>query len=465
MLMFAFLIVVFIFEYMAPHKFVWKPTYDKKDKEPFGCYVFDDVVSSSVENYSVVSKTFYQIIQEDSTISQHAFLLTEDHPTFSETDINNLYKLIHNGNQIMICTSNFPYTLKDTLFFDTEYGGYFPSFEVYIQRQSFNRDSIFFGTDTLNPEYIYEVYPHFHPVSIIPGKIINSNIVTGEETFEDTSEEEDFTKTTKWEFTQINCDSMEILVWDSENKPLVVRAFIGKGELFLVSTPLMFTNYGLLDGDNASYTFRLLSYMKEKPLVRIESYGSHNNKPETPLRYILSEPPLRWATYFTIILIISFMFFAAKRRQRVIPVINAPTNRSKEFMLLISNLYYQKRGNKQYNLEILKMRYDNLCCEIQNMAGIDFKKNTLTESDYEQLIIKMHLNFSSFSISQLFNDILKSFNQSEVSYKDLRFYSYLINTLLNDMRESMHDKIRRRLITIIREEEILKKIQQKNSRK
>ncbi|MBF0828428.1 DUF4350 domain-containing protein, partial [Muribacter muris] len=35
----------------------------------------------------------------------------------------------------------------------------------------------------------------------------------------------------------------------------------GKGEIMLVSTPLLFTNYGVLDGNNVNYIFRLLSQM------------------------------------------------------------------------------------------------------------------------------------------------------------------------------------------------------------
>jgi len=445
--LFAFLVIVFIFEYMAPHKFVWSATYDKNDKEPFGSYVFDDVVSSSVENYTVVNKTFYQILQEDSTISQHAFLITEKHLDLNKTDIECLYKLIHSGNQVMLCTENFPHSLKDTLYFETSYGGYFPSLDVYIQKENnHNRDSIFMGTDTLNHEYIFEVYPHFHPVSITAGKkklissdtpdnssaddeiifddeliIDNENgvemddeatidyeTVTEEEILKYMTEKVDSMEARVLEFAPANCDSMEILVWNSENKPLVLRAFIGKGEIFIVSTPLMFTNYGVLDGGNVSYAFRLLSYMKGKPLIRVEAYGIHGDEPETPLRYLLSEPPLRWAVYFTMLLLLLFMFFTAKRRQRIIPVVNAPTNKNIEFMQLISNLYYQKHNNA----EILKMKHTYFCAEVKSLIGIDLQENIPDEQDYKRLIEKtgMEMDF----ISKLLKDIQMALYRSEV---------------------------------------------------
>ena len=465
--LFAFLMIVFLFEYMSPHKFVWTPTYDKNDKEPFGSYVFDDVLSSSIEDYSVTNKTLYQILQEDSTISQHAFLLTEERLTFSEVDIESLYKLIHLGNQVMICTRDFPYSLEDTLCFEVEYKNYYPPLNVYIQEQR-NRDSIFFGVDTLNPEYIFEIYPYFHPVSITTGKSKwiktiddettpdNKNFIDDDKAIEDNmviENEEDLnnetnirdemdtdyeinedtiiktvnTETGKRQFVPINCDSMKVLVWNNKNEPLVIHTFLGKGELFLVTTPLMFTNYGILDGNNASYAFRLLSYMKDKPLFRIEAYGKHGDKPQTPLRYVLSEPPLRWALYSTIILLISFMAFASRRRQRIIPVVNAPPNRSLEFMQLISNLYYQKHNNG----EILKMKHTYFCAEVKSLIGIDIQENATNEQEYKRLTEKTGLEFDY--IRGLLKNIQMALFKPEVDDIQLKQYidgmSHLLKVL------------------------------------
>ena len=412
-LLFLFLVIVFLFEYMSPHIFVWKPTYDKNDKEPFGSYVFDDIASSSVENYSVVNKTFYQIIQDDPSVTRHAFLLTEQALPFNLTDIESLYKLIHQGNQVMLCTEKFPDSLKDTLYFETKIGGYLQSLDIYVQKQN-ERDSIFFGTDTLNPERIYKVYPHIHAVNIIPGK---SGIISDEEASDNTFEDDGSSIEIQNKTMPINCDSMEVLVWNDENKPLVLRVFIGEGEIFLVSTPLMFTNYGLLDGDNATYAFRLLSYMKGKPLIRIEAYGDHSGNSQSPLRYLLSEPPLRWAVYFSMILIMLFMVFAAKRRQRIIPVVNAPPNKTLEFMSLISNLYFQKHNNE----EILRMKHTYFCAEIKRFTGIDLQENTPNEQDNKRLIEKTGLEM--IFISGLLKNIRMALYRSEVD--DIRLKQYV----------------------------------------
>ena len=415
--LFAFLMIVFLFEYMAPHKFVWKPSYDKNDKEPFGSFLFDDILSSSIENYSISNKSLYQIISEDSTVSQHAFLLTEDRLNFNETDIESLYKLIHLGNQVMICTNEFPSLLKDTLNFDISTGGYMTPIKTHVQTMqgSLHSSCIYFGADTLNPEHIYSVFPHFHSTSIKAGR--NKWV---EESVDSISKKE-------LVHTPVNCDSMEIFVWNNQYKPLVLRAFIGKGEIFLVSTPLMFTNYGLLDRGNASYAFKLLSYMKGKPLIRIESYGQHGDKPRTPLRYLLSEPSLRWAVYSTMILLLLFMAFTAKRHQRIISVVNAPPNRSIEFMQLISNLYFQKNDK----VEILKMKHTYFCAEMKSLIGIDLQENIPDKQDYKRLVEKTGMK--AYFISQLLKNIQMTFYRSEVSDIQLKEYIDGMNKILNQL--------------------------------
>jgi hypothetical protein len=424
----TFLVLVFLYEYMSPHEFVWRPTFDKNDKEPFGCYVFDDVVSSSVNSYTVTDKTFYRIVEEDSASSPRAFLIAENNLSFNGTDIEYLYKLLHAGNQVMICEEYFPHTLEDTLGFRVEYDSYLPPMIRYINEDR-KRDSIFFGKDTLNPEYIYEVYPQMHPVYIIAGKInftYNEDSVTvvADSVAGTGNSMEESNREPAVKISPMTCDSIEVLAWNKKNKPLVIRTFIGKGELFLVSTPLMFTNYGILDGNNASYAFRLLSCMKDKPLTRIEAYGNHSEKAGTPLRYVLSKPPLRWAVYSILMLLILFMVFTARRRQRVIPLVKPPVNRTFDFMQLVSNLYYQKHENH----EMLKMKHLYFCAEVKRLTGVDLQENVPGENAFTRLSEKTGTDTDS--IRALIKDINMALYRSEVSDIQLELYVDGMNDLL-----------------------------------
>jgi hypothetical protein len=403
LLLAVFLLLVFLFEYYTPVKFEWRPTFGKYDKQPFGSYVFDDVMSSSVEGYQVVNKTFYQLYMEspDATPEEEyprfdgeeeqaeefeekaeeeeiimdeepdthspfpvsirplprekrrGILITEDKIPFTEVDRMALFNLLKQGHKVMLCLTSFPSLLQDSLYFSEEYKPhlYYRAMQQYAKK-GHRRDSLFFGVDSLHPEQVYEVYPHLHPVCLKEGRTRHL-----------WQEERDSVLQTR-----IRCDSMEILVRDKQGGAKVMRLRIGEGELFLVSTPLMFTNYGLLDGSNASYAFRLLSYMEGVPVMRLESYGI-TGASNSQLRYLLSRPPLQWALYAALFTLLLFMFFAAKRRQWVIPVVRPPANETLRFTQLIGNLYYQKKDYK----DLLSRKYHYFHTEVKRLNGLDLQ--------------------------------------------------------------------------------------------
>ena len=65
----VFLVLMFAIECRLPKKFVWNPTFSHYDKQPFGCAVFDSLLSSSLpKGYSLSRKTFYELEQEDTTL-------------------------------------------------------------------------------------------------------------------------------------------------------------------------------------------------------------------------------------------------------------------------------------------------------------------------------------------------------------------------------------------------------------
>jgi hypothetical protein len=119
---------------------------------------------------------------------------------------------------------------------------------------------------------------------------------------------------------------------------------VGKGEIILVTTPLLFTNYGILN--NPAYVHRLMNRLKPLPVVRTEAYMPNVNVAETsPFRELLKRPPLRWALYLTILGVVLLMGFSARRRQRAIPEVTPPKNYQLDFIRRIGTLQYQR--NKQ----------------------------------------------------------------------------------------------------------------------
>ena len=167
--------------------------------------------------------------------------------------------------------------------------------------------------------------------------------------------------------------------------PVAMTCPVGKGEVILVSTPLIFTNYGILDGNNSAYIFRLLSQMGEFPVVRTEGYVKETAEmQQSPFRYLLSRQPLRWALYLTMIAILLFMIFTARRRQRVIPVIREPENKSLEFTELIGTLYYQKKDHA----DLVHKKFIYFAEELRREIQVDIEEVADDERSFRRIAQK-----------------------------------------------------------------------------
>ena len=66
---------------------------------------------------------------------------------------------------------------------------------------------------------------------------------------------------------------------------------------------------------------------------------------DSPLRFIFSQPSLKWAWLLALFFIITFMLFNAKRRQRAIKIITPLRNTTVQFTKTVANLYYESKDH------------------------------------------------------------------------------------------------------------------------
>lgn len=328
----AFLAILFVIEMSLPKKFVWKATFSRYDHQPFGSAVFDDMMVASINDlnpadtfpaYSVTSKTLYQLSQ-DST-QNYSILVIADRLSLGEADRDALFSMLERGSKIMLVASNFNYALADTLGFESSYGYFsFRRLKSYVTTSQ-ERDTIHWEPDSIyRDNRMFYFYPH-----LSEGYLYRADSV--------------FTTLASQKHNLYN-DSLKQTEY--RLAPCAIKRDYGKGQLIISSTPLLFTNYGMLDGENSAYLFRVLGQLRGMPIIRTEAYGDYLKEyEETPFRYFLSLPPLRWALYMTLITIVLFMIFTARREQRAIPIIRKPANKTVEFVRLIGTLYFQRKDH------------------------------------------------------------------------------------------------------------------------
>ena len=366
----AFLLIMFAIEYNLPKKFVWTPTFSHYDEQPLGCALFDSLLSSSLPHgYSLSKETFYQM--EEDTVDKMGILVIANSLSMVKADVNALLKMAERGNKIMLVSNNYPKLLEDTLGFYCTYSHFnAAAFRKYAS-SIFRKDSIYWVADSVYSRQLYRCYPQFCNSSFrrYDSKVIRKLA------------EKDMTDA----IGDMLADSDSVKVYSNYHPLLAMARPWGEGEIILVSTPLLFTNYGVLDENNANYIFRLLSQMGELPIVRSEGYMKATAQvQQSPLRYLLAHQPLRWALYLTMITILLFMIFTAKRRQRAIPVVREPANESLEFTELIGTLYFQKKDH----VDLVRKKFAYLAEELRREIQVDIEEVADDKRSFERIARK-----------------------------------------------------------------------------
>lgn len=156
----AFLVLMFAIECRLPKKFVWNPTFSHYDKQPFGCAVFDSLVSSSLpKGYSLSRKTFYELEQEDTTL-RRGILVVTDNLHLTDVDVEAMLKMAGRGDRIMLAGSSFSRILKDTLGFECSYSYFSPSALKKYATALLSKDSLcWVGDSAVYPQQTFCFYP------------------------------------------------------------------------------------------------------------------------------------------------------------------------------------------------------------------------------------------------------------------------------------------------------------------
>ena len=150
-----------------------------------------------------------------------------------------------------------------------------------------------------------------------------------------------------------------------------IRIPHGRGTILLHSIPLAFTNFFVKESAGLDYADKVMGYLNEGPIywdhysdyesVFRRTWGrrpprtTRSISGEGPLQYILSQPPLAWAWYVGLSCALLYLLFRAKRRQRIIPVLEPNTNTSMEFIATIGQLYFQQSSHRKLAIQKWKL--------------------------------------------------------------------------------------------------------------
>jgi hypothetical protein len=371
-------VVLVIIKMFTPEPTDWSPSYSKNDKIPFGSYILYNQLTDLFPNKKIESTNlpFYNITNDRKIDNKNIIIICNQFNP-DELDAKILKKLLEDGSDIFIAANSIGKFVTDTLKLSTNYSffGGFDSASVNFSNPILKR----------NDDYRFTKgnYNHY--------------------------------------FASFDTSKVKVLGTNDIGFANFLNVKIGSGNLYLHSVPNIFTNYNLLKVES-DYIFKCLSYLNIRDVIWDEYYKEVNKYQSTPIRYILSQPSLKWAYFTLIISLILFVIFKGRRDQRVIPIIKPLTNTTLEFVGTVGNLYFRQSNHKNiaekkitYFLDFIRIKYSLKTLHLND----EFAKLLSEKSAIEVIEIRRIfnlINLVSVSTSIKKETLLELNNQIENFY-------------------------------------------------
>ncbi|WP_420572655.1 DUF4350 domain-containing protein [Kordia sp.] len=319
-------------ELSKPTPIDWRETYNERQKNPYDLQIFHKELGTILDEVKIrnIYRTPYEFFNDQYDWETYAYKIDGTYMNISpdfytdQSSINELFDFADAGNTIFISTHEMPRYLKDSLKFSTKYD-YKISSKATLQFE-------------------------------------NQNLEDNEITYEKGIKNIYFSKIDTLTTTPLGYQKFE--------NDSIFTNFIkiphGNGAFLLHTQPVAFTNFHLLKDDHYKYSEGVLAYIPNKDIFFDSPNKTRNadGTSDSSLRFILEQPALRWAWYLALIFLLVFILFNAKRKQRIVKIVDPLQNTTVDFTKTIGNLFYETKDHQNvvhkkitYFLEHLRTEY------------------------------------------------------------------------------------------------------------
>lgn len=318
--------ILVVTNHFVPHPLDWSLNFSRLSKDPFGCYVLNDLLNNLFpdKKTEINDKTIYLLPDNDSTTNSiQNFIIITGEFVPDNAELQRIFDFVESGNTFFCSAQYFSNNFSDTLKFKIA-SPVFDSTFFSKSKQYFNFYNPQLKSDS---GYFYQ-------------KFMDVNY-----------------------FSNFDSSKCVVISHDKKNRVNYFKYPFGKGNFFIHANPLIFTNYHLLYS-NYQFVFKTLSYLPIQNTIWDEFYKPGTLRNTSPFQYLISQPALKTALYITMAAILLFMVFEGKRKQRQVPVIKPLANSTIEYVKTIGRLYLRQQNHKNvalkkyyHFLEYLHQRY------------------------------------------------------------------------------------------------------------
>jgi hypothetical protein len=342
----AILVVLMVLLWRTPQRHSWLETYKEDSRDPFGTQVIFELLKSYFPGQTtkvIEDKLSEELPEKSSRPSNYVFI--GEGLYLDSLDTETLLNYVSEGNTAFISSRTIPYDLMYYLY-DEECISYY--WDDYYSAIDTSQNLNFSHPDLRSANGFDYTFIFRNKTRPYRWQYIDSSYFC--------NEEYGFVELGRMNDTLIN----------------FARIKHGGGAFYLHTTPVVFSNIQLLEKTALDYADRVFSHLEEGAIywdksskVSEATARQLNNNPippserrlsnETPLQYILSQPPLAGAWYTLLGAALLYLLFRAKRRQRIIPVMDQNANTSLEFVRTIGRLYFLQNNHRQLSLQKMKL--------------------------------------------------------------------------------------------------------------
>jgi len=317
-------------------------TFSKSDKNPFGTYVaFREINELFYRNDVRVKRTAVDKSLDDFNDTSSLFISISRHFFLRSTERNAMLSYVSRGNNAFMSSRDFDSSFLKVLGIGiNDSASYFAPNLMEMKYTGTSLIAPYFSDNVL---YDYYYNPVISSFTAAPGM-----------------------------------ENMRVLGTNEKGQPNFIVLFHGKGRFYLHCEPRMFGNYFLLQDKNYKYLQQVFSLMPSVPdnVYWDDYYNKRDYQPReadkdnaddgnrSGLSVLFKYPSLTWAFWLIVLLILLYLLFGGKRRQRIIKPIVQTENTSVAFTETVGRLYLQKKDNRNiadkmitYLLEHIRNQY------------------------------------------------------------------------------------------------------------
>lgn len=395
----------------------WSLSYEPKSREPYGTAVVYDLLRGYLPTQKLedLKERTAKSLPTDGSATSANYIFFGDGFLPDTTDTDKLLLFVHNGGRAFIATNAVPNYLLERV-------------AVTVCDTTDSEDDFYhaFRTDFADSANLNFKHPQFienQPFKY--NRFYKNDKQPTSWAYIDTLDAYDASCTEGADkLTPIGTLNGEMLNF--------ARINYGKGAVFLHTTPLAFANITLLDSSKLRYAGKAFSHLQDGIIYWdnksrtssdvVQKMNGSNPKidKDSPLKFILAQPSLRWAWFLMLGLVGIYFVLGAKRRQRIIPILEEKTNTSLQFIQTISLMYFRGQEHvricdmkiKQFqtfvreryhlNTRLMDDDFIKLLAMKSNIADADIRKITLYEKRLaynditEDAMIELHRSLSRF---------------------------------------------------------------------